>query len=81
MTVTLDTHAAIKRLTASGINTEQAEAIVDTVARSDAELVTTAHLRAEIAQLEQRLTLRIVAIVAIANGILFAVLRYLPPSG
>ena len=81
MTVTLDTHAAIKRLTASGISTEQAEAIVDTVTRSDAELVTQSHVRAELAQLEQRLTLRIVAIVAIANGILFAALRYLPSTG
>jgi hypothetical protein len=81
MTVTLDTHAAIKRFTASGINAEQAEAIVDTVARSDADLITTTHLHAEIAQLEQRLTLRIVTIVVIANGILFAMLRYLPPAG
>ncbi len=51
------------------------------MARSDADLVTNAHLRAEIAELEQRLTLRIVAIAAIANGILFAALRYLPPAG
>ncbi len=55
MAATLDTRAAVKRLTASGINTEQAEAIVGTVARSDADLVTTTHLRAEIVQLEQRL--------------------------
>jgi len=68
-------------LIASGISTEQAEAIVDTVARSDADLVTESHLRAELAQLEQPLTLRIVAVVAVANGILFAALRYLPSTG
>ena len=37
-------------------------------------------LRTDMARLEQRLTLRIVTIVAIANGILFAALRYLPPA-
>ena len=59
---------------------KQAEAIVETVARSDTELVTKADLWADLAQLEQRLTLRIVAIAAIANGILFAAIRYLPPT-
>lgn len=54
---------------------------MDTVARSDADLVTESHLRAELAQLEQRLTLRIVATVAIANGVLFTALCYLPSTG
>ena len=44
------------------------------------ELVTKTGLRADLAQLEQRLTLRIVTVVAIANGALFAALRYLPPA-
>ena len=59
MNVTLDTHAAIKRLTATGINAEQAEAIVETVSRADTDLVTKADLKAElhatIASFERRL--------------------------
>ncbi len=47
---------------------------------TDTDLVTKADLRGDLAQLEQRLTLRTVTIVAIANGILFAALRYLPPA-
>ena len=43
-------------------------------------LVTKADLRTDLAQLEQRLTLRIVTIVAIANGILFVALRSVPPA-
>ena len=65
----------------------QAEAIVNVVARSGDELATKAalaalhaDLRADLAQLEQRTTLRIVTIAATANGILFAALRYLPPA-
>ncbi len=76
--VTLDAHAIIKRLTATGINAEQAEAIFETIARSDTEPVTKGGLRAD---LIQWLTLRIVTIAAIINGILFAAaLRYLPPA-
>lgn len=40
-----------------------------------------AELRMDLAQFEQRLTLQIVAIAAMANGSLFAALRSLPPAG
>ena len=40
MATTLDTHAAIKRLTAAGITTSHAEAIVETVSQVDDKLVT-----------------------------------------
>ena len=88
MAIAIDTHAAIQDLKAAGADPKLAEAIVKTVSQADAQLATKADLetlradlRAELAQLEQRVTLRIVAIAAIANGILFAALRYLPPPG
>ena len=84
MAITIDTHAAIQNLEAAGADPKLAEAIVSQVST---ELATKADLvalradsRADLAQLEQRLTLRIVTIVAIANGILFVALRYLPPA-
>lgn len=87
MTITIDTHAAIQDLEAAGADPKLAEAIVKTVSQSGDQLATKsdlaalrADLRADLAQLEQRTTLRIVTIVAIANGILFAALRYLPPA-
>ena len=50
----------------------QAEAIVNTLARADSDLVTKADLRAEIAALERRI---LIAGVAIAS-LLFAALRF-----
>ena len=87
MATTIDTHAAIRSLEAAGADPKLAEAIVNTFSQVSTELATKADLvalradsRADLAQLEQRLTLRIVTIAAIANGILFAALRYLPPA-
>ena len=94
MAIAIDTRAAIQELEAAGIKPEHAEAIVKTVSRADDALVTKADLKAglaevrgeitalrtEMAQLEHRATVRTVTIVAIANGILFAALRYLPPA-
>ena len=87
MATTIDTHAPVRNLEAAGADPKLAEAIVNTVSQVSTELATKADLvalradsRADLAQLEQRLTLRIVTIAAIANGILFAALRYLPPA-
>ncbi len=87
MATTIDTHAAIRNLEAAGADPKLAEAIVNTVSQVSTELATKADLvalradsRADLAQLEQRFTLRIVTIAAIANGILFAALRYLPSA-
>ena len=56
--------------------------------QADAQLATKADLqtlraglRTDLAQFEQRLTLQIVAVAAMANGSLFAARRYLPPAG
>ncbi|MCY3793775.1 MAG: DUF1640 domain-containing protein [Gammaproteobacteria bacterium] len=68
MATTLDTHAAIKRLTAAGINTTQAEAIVETVSQADDQLVTKADLQAALASLERRLIGYLIAAVLIVLG-------------
>ena len=79
----LDTHAIARRLTATGLSTEQADAITDAV-REAAELsdhVTPQALRAELASLEARLTWRfagamLAQTLAILGGVL-AMLRLL----
>lgn len=89
--ITIDTHAAIREFEAAGADLKLAEAIVKTVSQSGDNLATRtdlaalrADLRADLAQLEQRMTLRtvtiVVTVVALANGFLFAALRHLPPA-
>lgn len=77
MTITIDTHAAIRDLEAAGIKPEHAEAIVKTVSRADTDLVTKADLKAElhatIASLERRLIGYLVAAVVIV----LAAIKYL----
>ena len=78
----IDTHAAVQDLEAGGADPKPAEAIVRTVRPPDDDLVTRAALRAGLAQLEQRLTLWIVGIVAVANGLLNrrSAFQTLPPG-
>ena len=87
MAIMIDTHAAIQELEAAGADPKLAKAIVSTVTQSGDTVATKsdlaalrADLRADFAQLEQRTILRIVTNAAIANGILFAALHYLPPA-
>lgn len=68
MATALDTHAAIKRLTAAGITTSHAEAIVETVSQADDRLVTKADLQAALASLERRLIGYLIATVLIMLG-------------
>jgi hypothetical protein len=42
MAITIDTHAAVRDLEAAGADPKLAEAIVATISRSDADLVTNA---------------------------------------
>ena len=65
---TLNTHAAIKQLTAAGITTSHAEAIVETVSQADDQLVTKADLHAALASLERRLIGCLIAAVLIVPG-------------
>ena len=82
MAYALDTHAAVRDLTAAGFAPEQAEAIVATVTRSDSELATKADLavvktdlEASIAALEVRLVKWGIGIGLAIAGLLFAALR------
>ena len=68
MATTIDTHAAIKRLTAAGIATTQAEAIVETVSQADDHLVTKADLQAALASPERRLIGYLIAAVLVVLG-------------
>lgn len=52
-TYTLDTHATIKELEAAGMESRQAEAVVDVISRADAEVAT----KQDIAVLKQDLSL------------------------
>ena len=46
MTITIDTHAAIRELEAAGADAKLAEAIVATISRADAEVATKSHVEA-----------------------------------
>lgn len=80
MAYALDTHAAIQSLTAAGIEPAHAEAIVATVARSDAASATKADLDALGARLEAKIIASerrtLLAALAIA-GLAIAALRFL----
>lgn len=67
MASALDTHAAIKRLTAASLPTTQAEAIVETISQADEQVATRADLQAALASLERRL------IVYLASAVLIVV--------
>ena len=77
MAYALDTHAAVRDLTAAGFATEQAEAIVATVARSDSDssLATKADVQPAISALEVRLVKWGIGIGLAIAGLLFAALR------
>ena len=82
MACALDTHAAVRDLTAAGLAPEQAEAIVATVTRSESGLATKADLdalRAEfiaaISALEIRLVKWGIGIGLAVAGLHFAALR------
>ena len=91
MTITLDTHAAIRDLEAAGADPKLAEAIVKTVSQADAQLATKADvdtLRVEVTgridALEHRLTaagyrLALGVVVAVA-AIVFGLLKLVLPA-
>jgi hypothetical protein len=75
-TVPFDTLKLADRLQASGFTPEQARGAASALAEAvgGADLVTKADLR----ELEQRLTIRLGSMLVIAVGILLAAIRYLP---
>ena len=70
-TILFDSHTFIKRLKATGFTEEQAEVIVDASRDALANLVT----KEDLSALEQRLVIKLGAFIAIASGIIVAILR------
>ena len=77
-TMTFDTHAFIKRLTAAGMPEAQAEAVTDTVKEAretDLERLST---KTDLLLLEQRMTIKLGGLIIGATGLILAALRYFP---
>jgi hypothetical protein len=77
-TLTFDTHAFIKRLTAAGMPESQAEAVTAIV--RDAKEADLEHLatKTDLILLEQRMTIKLGGLIVAATGLLLAAIRYLP---
>lgn len=78
----IDTLAYTKALEASGLERSAAEAQAEALAKYvPPQLVTKQDLEIAIERLEHRLTLRMMAIVAALDSILFALIRLVPGPG
>ena len=78
MAITIDTLAAAQELGAAGIKPEHAEAIVKTVSQADADLVTKADLKAELARLRSDLEERLISYERRLIGYLVATVVIIP---
>ncbi len=76
-TIVFDSHALIKRLRSAGFTEEQAEAVADASRDVLTQLVTKEDLDERLKSLEQRLTIKLGAIVAAGVGIILAAMRIL----
>lgn len=74
-TIVFDSHTFVKRLRSTGFTEEQAEAIVEASRDALAQLVTKEDLDTRLTALEQRLTIRLGAIVAVAVGAIAALIK------
>ena len=73
---TFDTHAAVKALTEAGLGEREAEAITDTVRNALTEnVVTKGDLKAGLAALETRLTIRMAGFVLTGAGLTVALVK------
>jgi hypothetical protein len=78
----IGTLAYTKALEASGLDRKTAEAHAEALAKYVLpDLVTKHDLEIAVERLEHRLTMRMIAIVATLDGILFALLRLVPGPG
>jgi len=75
-TILFDSHTFVKRLRATGFSEEQAEVIVDASRDALSQLVTKDDLDQRLLALEQRLVIKIGALIAAGIGILVAALRF-----
>ena len=80
MAIASDTRAAVHNLEAAGANPKLVGAIVKTISRSDADLVT----NVDLAALEGRLiasAYRLAFVVVVANAVVvFGLLKLIPPT-
>ena len=81
-TIVFDSYTFVKRLRSTGFTEEQAEVIVDASRDAMGSLVTKDDLKVEVNRLEarldaieQRLTIKLGAFLAVAVGVLISVLR------
>lgn len=66
-----DTHAFVKRLAGAGMPIEQAEILAEEQARLvNEQLVTRDYLDGRLVQMEQRLTIRLGAMMVVAVGVM-----------
>ncbi len=70
MTITIDTHAAIRELEAAGADAKLAEAIVATISRADAEIATKSHVEAVVNKAIVQIVLAQLLIAGVAAAFL-----------
>lgn len=77
-TTTFDTHAFVKRLVGADMPEEQAEILAEEQARAlNSELVTKGYLTKELELLEQRLTIKLRGMMAVAVGAIAVLVKLL----
>jgi len=77
-TLTIDTHAFVKRLKEAGADEKLAEAIASGHTDAGAQLATKADLKAELAQLETRLTNRFYLVAGLIVAAVGLLIRFMP---
>ena len=76
-TIGFDTHEAVKALTNAGFSEAQAETVVSTVRDAiGSDLATKSELKAELRELELRLTIRIGAAAIATIGVIIAAMAF-----
>ena len=76
-TIGFDTHKAVKALTDAGFSETQAETVVSTVSDAiGADVATKSDLKAELKELELRLTIRIGGSAIATIGVVVAVMAF-----
>ena len=73
-TYTLDTHATIREFQEAGMDARQAEVVVAAISRSDAELVTKADLKVEIATVKADIVNLKADMFKVAMGVAIAII-------
>lgn len=68
----IDTHKTAKELAGAGFNTEQTEALVAALSRSQDDLVTKDFLRAELSALHNKVLVTVVGLLLAQSGVLIA---------